>query len=118
MYTVLLMRIVFVRGGVGPGDGVDFLNETVIMRTCREDGRLLVPDFPALAAPIQMLKMAFSGSHSPRVPHAFEIGEIWRSATILNDRYVFPLLFFSEVKDFEAVSWRDIGLDMPQLRAL
>ena len=99
------------RGGVGPGDKIDLLNETIIMRTCRSDGRLLLPDWPALATPIQMLRMAFSGTHSPRDPHAFAIGEIWRSATVLNDRYVWPLLFCSEVgEDVGAVTWKSLGL--------
>ena len=30
-------------GGVGLGDRVDRLNQTIIRATCREDGRLLVP---------------------------------------------------------------------------
>ena len=101
---------------MGPGDGVDFLNEDVIMATCRQDGRLLVPDVPAKAAPIQMLKMAFSDSlRNPRVPHALGIGEIWSTQTTLNERYVYPLLFCSEVGDFEAVSWKSLALTDPKL---
>ena len=101
---------------MGPGDGVDFLNEDVIMATCRQDGRLLVPDWPAKAAPIQMLKMAFSDSlRNPRVPHALGIGEIWSTQTTLNERYVYPLLFCSEVGDFEAASWKSLALTDPKL---
>ena len=101
---------------MGPGDGVDFLNEKLIMRTCRQDGRLLVPDWPARATPIQMLKMAFSdGLRNPRVPHAFGIGEIWSTQTTLNERYVYPLLFCSEVGDFEAASWKSLALTDPKL---
>ena len=86
------------------------------MATCRQDGRLLVPDVPAKAAPIQMLKMAFSDSlRNPRVPHALGIGEIWSTQTTLNERYVYPLLFCSEVGDFEAVSWKSLALTDPKL---
>ena len=86
------------------------------MATCRQDGRLLVPDWPAKAAPIQMLKMAFSDSlPNPRVPHALGIGEIWSTQTTLNERYVYPLLFCSEVGDFEAASWKSLALTDPKL---
>ena len=32
-------------GGVGLGDRVDYLNQTIIRATCRQDGRLLVPRY-------------------------------------------------------------------------
>lgn len=104
------------RGGVGPGDRIDNVDYDVVMRTCRQDGRLLVPDKPALAAPIQMLHMAFSGTHNPMVPHSFEIGEIWTTWTTLNDRYVFPLIFLSETTDVGVVSWSKLGLDDANLQ--
>ena len=33
-------------GVVGPGDGLGYENEELIMSTCRSDGLLLMPDFP------------------------------------------------------------------------
>lgn len=99
------------RGGVGPGDRVDLLDADVIMATCASDGRLLLPDMPVKAAPLQMLRMAFSGLHAPLHPHAFNLGEIWTTQTTLNDRYVYPLIFTSEVAEkVQSASWRELGL--------
>ena len=47
--------------GAGPGDKLEMLDRDIIMRTCDESGRLLMPDVPVKATPIQVLNMAFSG---------------------------------------------------------
>ena len=58
---------------MGPGDRVDLLQHEIISATCRQDGRLLLPDLPAKAAPIQLLQMAFANKHNPLEPHAFQV---------------------------------------------
>lgn len=98
------------RGGVGPGDRLDLIDQEVVMATSRKDGRLLLPDLVARAAPIQILEMAFSNRHNPRVPHAFEIGEIWITQTTLDNTFVFPLIFMSETQNVGPVTWTKMGL--------
>ena len=98
------------RGGVGPGDSLDSLDKRVIFPTCRKDGLLLLPDVPAKASAFQILNMAFSGNHPPLWPHAHNFGEIWFTQTTLNDYYVFPLIFTSEVKEAQITNWKYLGL--------
>ena len=69
----------------------------------------------ARATPFQLLQMAFSGLHHPSFPHAFNIGELWTAFSIIDDYFIYPILFFSEVKDFQTLSWRDLGLTDPRL---
>lgn len=98
------------RGGVGPGDRLDNLDHSIIRATARQDGLLLKPDDPAMATPLQILKMAFSGLHDPLHPHAFQIGEIWKTQTTLNGKHVFPLIFLSEVAEVQVATWKELGL--------
>lgn len=98
------------RGGVGPGDRLDNLDQSIIGATARQDGLLLKPDEPAMAAPIQILKMAFSGGHEALHPHAFQIGEIWKTQTVLNGKHVFPLIFLSDVAEVQVATWKELGL--------
>ena len=44
-----------------------------------------------------------------------DIGEIWTAYSITNDFFIHPILFFSEVKDFQFLSWRQLGLTDPRL---
>ena len=52
----------------------EYLDSDIILPTCDQDGKLLMADGPAKAAPIQILNMAFSNHHNPRVPHSLEQG--------------------------------------------
>jgi len=62
------------------------------------------------AAPAQLLQMAFFGIHHPLHPHAFDIGEMWVASSVIDDYFIHPILFFSEIKDFQELSWRHLGL--------
>lgn len=65
--------------GVAFGDEVNNVDKNVLARTMREDGRILTVDYPARAAPIQILEMAFGGIHQVQDPIALDVGEIWSS---------------------------------------
>ena len=98
------------RGGVGPSDKFDAMNKTIIMSTCNENGDLLLPDFPAKASPVQLIKMAFSNTHNPRYQSNIDSGEVWWTQTTLNDKEVFPIIFTSETKGFGEIEWKNMGL--------
>jgi len=98
------------KGGVGPGDRHEYLDSDIIRPTCDQDGKLLMADVPVKAAPIQILNMAFSNHHNPRVPHSLEQGEIWISHTTLMDSYDFSMIFMSETQNVGQVDWKQLGL--------
>ena len=54
----------------------EYLDSNIILPTCDQDGKLLMADGPAKAAPIQILNMAFSNHHNPKVPHSLEQGKL------------------------------------------
>lgn len=54
----------------------EYLDSDIILPTCDQDGKLLMADVPVKAAPIQILNMAFSNHHNPRVPHSLEQGKV------------------------------------------
>ena len=97
-------------GGVGFGDRIENVDVGVIMRTCREDdGRILTTDSPAVAAPVQILEMAFGGVHNPLNPFATDIGEIW-SAPVSIGPFKFGLVFAAENKISRSLSMEELGL--------
>ncbi|KAH9500569.1 hypothetical protein Btru_072292 [Bulinus truncatus] len=52
-------------GPYGPGDGIGFINVTLLMRCCDNSGRILQPDRPAMAINDQIQKKAFSSYTGP-----------------------------------------------------
>ena len=39
-----------------------------------------------------------------------DIGEMWVASSVIDDFFIHPILFFSEIKDFQELSWRHLGL--------
>ncbi|TRY70847.1 hypothetical protein TCAL_01214 [Tigriopus californicus] len=98
-------------GGVGFGDRMDAIDESVLAKTCREDGKILTVDEPALAAPVQLLEMAFSGLHLPENPTSSEIGEIWSSFVSL-DGLIYGVVFGAENSISRPVTPWQLGLNL------
>ncbi|XP_077991614.1 uncharacterized protein LOC144445843 [Glandiceps talaboti] len=76
-------------GPVGPGDKIGYMNKSLIMRTCNEDGLLLKPSKPATAIDLQIYKGAI-GSGGPD-------GEVWSTYSDIAG-YKFGTLLWVNVK--------------------
>jgi len=66
------------RGPVTPGDKIGSFNVSLIMRSCRTDGRLLQPDTPALALDAQLVHVAAGGAAGG------VNGELWATSTTVS----------------------------------
>lgn len=77
-------------GPVTPADGVQFQNKVLIMRSCRNDGRLINPDRPAVTMDMVFQGMAFGDAAGPG-------GQIWNTYSTVNGaRY--EHIFAAEVR--------------------
>ena len=76
----------------------EYLDSNIILPTCDQDGKLLMADGPAKAAPIQILNMAFSNHHNPKVPHSLEQGKLIFFLNVVLLVYLF-FLFVSFLKE-------------------
>ena len=86
-------------GPVSPSDAPGRANVSLIMRTCRSDGKLLKPDAPAMPLDDFWLGSAFcargvtvdDSRACPVAPPA--PGELWATATRIGTAMVWPLIF-------------------------
>merc|ERR1719244_306058 len=69
-------------GGVGIGDSIDNINHTLVMSTCRADGKLLQLSTPVSATPLQLQRMV--GDCPNYVPYSCA-GEIWSGRSDIPD---------------------------------
>ena len=97
-------------GGVGPSDRIGNLNKTLIMRTCRIDGKLLVPDVPIRATSAQLMMAAFSPKQSPNVPYS-QIGNLWSTYTMIG-QYLFGIIYATETQGFTNIQFNKNNLDL------
>jgi len=80
-------------GGVGIGDDVSNVDEEIVRKMVRPDGRIVSVDEPAKAAPLQILDMAFGGDHRVGSPNSAN-GEAWYSHVTQGGQY-YGLLFLT-----------------------
>ncbi|XP_063423508.1 uncharacterized protein LOC134707561 isoform X1 [Mytilus trossulus] len=64
-------------GPVGPGDKINIVNKTVLMRCCNDDGLILKPSKPATAIDKQIIKAALLMTDGPQ-------GEVWSTFSTIN----------------------------------
>ena len=98
-------------GGVGVGDSLDQLDTSLVLSTCRADGRLLLPERPLTATPLQLQRMA--ASCEPSLPHSC-IGEVWSGHSLVDNQFFGHLLIHENSGeregDTEPVSVHLLGL--------
>lgn len=81
-------------GPVTPADGIPYQNKNLIMRSCRNDGRLINPDRPAVTMDMAFKGAAFGSGAGPR-------GQLWNTySTVAGERY--EHIFAAELQDGSA----------------
>ncbi|XP_055899049.1 uncharacterized protein LOC106054416 [Biomphalaria glabrata] len=83
-------------GPVGPGDGIGFINLTVLMRCCDSSGQILQPSKPATAIDDQIKKRAFSSYPGPD-------GEVYTTYTNISG-YAFGIVLAADLKNSYALT--------------
>ncbi|KAH9500570.1 hypothetical protein Btru_072295 [Bulinus truncatus] len=78
-------------GPVGPGDGIGFINLTVLMRCCDSNGQILQPSKPATAIDDQIKRKAFGSYPGPD-------GELYTTYTNISG-YAFGIAFAADLKN-------------------
>ena len=92
-------------GPIALADGINYSDRGLIMRSCMEDGRLLVPSKPAMTID-QVFQYEALGT-------AGISGEVWLASSSVSERDVF-YLFAAEVAKEYAVYPVDLDLDVSQ----
>ena len=85
----------FSGGGVGVGDNLDYMNDTLVRSTCRLDGLLLGIEHPLAVSPIQLQRM-LEDKCSPSVPHSCS-GEIWSGFTMFDEMLHFGVILGNKI---------------------
>ena len=80
----------FSGGGVGIGDNLDYMDNILVMSTCRSDGLLLGIENSLTVTPIQLQRM-LKDECSPSIPHSCS-GEIWSGFTTYEDIFHFGVV--------------------------
>ncbi|KAH9500550.1 hypothetical protein Btru_072238 [Bulinus truncatus] len=78
-------------GPVGPGDGIGFINLTVLMRCCDSAGRILQPSKPATAVDDQIKRMAFPVHPGPD-------GEVYTTYSNISG-FIFGVVVAADLKN-------------------
>ncbi|XP_059175577.1 uncharacterized protein LOC131955455 [Physella acuta] len=78
-------------GPVGPGDGIGFINTTLLMRCCDSDGKILQPSVPATAIDDQMIKRAFLSYPGP-------VGEVYTTYSNISG-LIFGIVLAAEMSN-------------------
>ncbi|XP_055899050.1 uncharacterized protein LOC106071759 isoform X1 [Biomphalaria glabrata] len=78
-------------GPVGPGDGIGFINTTVLMRCCDSEGRILQPSKPAKAIDDQIKRSAFPTYAGPD-------GEVYSTYSNISG-YIFGIVVAADLKN-------------------
>lgn len=80
----------FSGGGVGIGDNLNFMNDSLVQSTCRSDGLILGIEAPLVVSPFQVQKM-LSDDCSPSIPHSCS-GEFWSGYTTFGQNLYFGVV--------------------------
>ena len=89
-------------GPVTVGDGIDFFNKSLIMKSCRTDGLLLQPERPAV----------FMDSYIRDRHAGTDSGSIWSTYTTVSG-YRFNIIFATEMTGVKTVLPSELSLDNP-----
>ncbi|CAG5115344.1 unnamed protein product, partial [Candidula unifasciata] len=79
-------------GPVGPGDGIGYINKTLLMKCCDATGRILKPDKPVKAIDDQIKMAAFKS------PYPGPIGEVYTSYTRISG-FFFGIIVVPELNN-------------------
>lgn len=93
-------------GPVSPSDAPGRANVSLIMRTCRADGKLLKPDAPAMPLDDFWLGSAFCTKRGGKGLRACSIappapGELWATSTRIGSTMVWPIIFAQLTAGFD-----------------
>ncbi|KAK6972802.1 hypothetical protein BgiMline_023964 [Biomphalaria glabrata] len=83
-------------GPVGPGDGIGYINSTLLMKCCDNSGRILQPDRAATAIDDQIKKKAFPNYSGPR-------GEVYTTYTNVSG-LIFGIVLAAELTNEYALT--------------
>lgn len=91
---------------MGPGDRIgQYTNQTLIMRSCNDDGLLLKPSKPITAIDEQIYAKAFGGLYGPT-------GEVWTTHSKINN-FTFGILLAADVKNTNyQITPKNIGVNV------
>ncbi|CAF0793390.1 unnamed protein product [Brachionus calyciflorus] len=78
-------------GPVGLGDKIEYLRQTLIIRSCNDEGLLLKPSKPVTALDIQIHNRALGAAYGPD-------GEVWSTYSTISN-YTFGIIFAADIKN-------------------
>jgi len=92
-------------GPIAIADGIDYSDRDLIMRSCMEDGRLLVPSIPAMTIDKVLYRAALGivGIN----------GEVWLAESTVDERHVY-YLFAADVSEDQSIYPLDLSLNPAQ----
>ncbi|VDI03306.1 Hypothetical predicted protein [Mytilus galloprovincialis] len=100
-------------GPVGPGDKINMVNKTVLMRCCNDDGLILKPSKPATAIDKQIIKAALLLTDGPQ-------GEVWSTFSTIDGlpNATFGIILVADLTGSYNLHPSDTGLSFQHARVV